>query len=219
MGRKFVRGALAAGLQRRTRDDAPSPKRSASGRSLGPSLEAVPGASAIGPSPLLRLEYQPPPCPQRSCSWPWRVSRRCRNRLRRSQTAQTRRPPSGCRRRSRSPVGPAFIESLVDQDQRFAHREGLARSVQHLGVAGVDRHARADGGLRQIDRRDVALAQVSQGHRQFRLEGHNEFAAGGHRRVRRALATDQDDTGGEGVGAHTDHSIAEFCAHWPSASD
>ena len=43
--------------------------------------------------------------------------------------------------------------------------------------------------------------QVSQGHRQFRFEGRNELAAGSHRRVRRALAADQNDAGGEGVGA------------------
>ena len=73
--------------------------------------------------------------------------------------------------------------------------------VQHLGVAGVDRHARADGRLRQVNRRDVATLQVSQGHWQFRFEGRNELAAGGHRGVRRALAADQDDAGGEGVGA------------------
>ena len=108
---------------------------------------------------------------------------------------------------------------MVDQRQRFAHRESVAPGVEHLGVAGVDRHARADGCLRQIDRRDVAALQVGQGHRQFRFEGRNELAAGGQGRVPRAPAADQDDAGGEGVGAYTDHSIAEFRAHRPSAGD
>ena len=40
-----------------------------------------------------------------------------------------------------------------------------------LVVTGVDRHARADGRLRQVYRGDVAALEVSQGGRQFGLEG------------------------------------------------
>ena len=97
--------------------------------------------------------------------------------------------------------------------------ESLALGVEHLGVAGVDRHARADGRLRQVNRRDVATLQVSQGHRQFRFEGRNELAAGGHRRVRRARAADQDDAGGEGVGSDANHAPAALRAHRPRAGD
>ena len=90
---------------------------------------------------------------------------------------------------------------------RFAHREGVAFGVEHLGVAGVDCHARADGCLREVNRCDVAALQVRQGHRQFRFEGRNELATGGQRGVSRALATDQNDGGGESVG-----SDAQSCA-------
>ena len=50
-------------------------------------------------------------------------------------------------------LGQRLVEGLVDERQRLAHRERLARGVEHLGIAGVDRHARADGRLRQVHRR------------------------------------------------------------------
>ena len=57
-------------------------------------------------------------------------------------------------------LGQRLIERLVDQRQRLAHRERFALGVEHLGVARVDRHARPDGRLRQVHRRDVAALEV-----------------------------------------------------------
>ena len=67
-------------------------------------------------------------------------------------------------------LGQRLVEGLVDERQRLAHRERLARGVEHLGVAGVDRHARADGRLRQVHRRDVAALEMDQRDRQLGLE-------------------------------------------------
>jgi hypothetical protein len=83
--------------------------------------------------------------------------------------------------------------------------ERLALGVEHLGVARVDRHAGADGRLRQVHRRDVAGCRWP-ARRQFGLERGDELAAGGGGRVGRARAADEDDAGGEGVGADTDHA-------------
>ena len=55
-----------------------------------------------------------------------------------------------------------LVEGLVDERQRVAHRERLARGVEHFAVARVDRHARPDGRLRQVHRRDVAALEVDQ---------------------------------------------------------
>jgi hypothetical protein len=51
---------------------------------------------------------------------------------------------------------------LVDERQRLAHAERLALGIEHLGEASVDRHARADGRLREVHRRDVASLQVGE---------------------------------------------------------
>jgi len=40
-----------------------------------------------------------------------------------------------------------FIQGLVDERERLAHRDGFAGGVDDLRVAGVDGHAGADGGL------------------------------------------------------------------------
>ena len=45
-------------------------------------------------------------------------------------------------------LGEDGVEGLVDERQRLPHGEWIALGVEHLGVAGVDRHARADGRLR-----------------------------------------------------------------------
>jgi hypothetical protein len=80
-----------------------------------------------------------------------------------------------------------------------AHGERVARGVEHVGVAGVDGHARADGCLRQVHRRDVAALQVDERGGQFGLERGDKLAARGGGRVVRAFAADEDDAGGEGV--------------------
>ena len=80
-------------------------------------------------------------------------------------------------------------------------RERLALGVEHFGVAGVDRHARADGRLRQVHRCDVAVLEVGERVGQLGLERGDELAARGGGRIRGARAADEDDAGGEGVGA------------------
>ena len=97
-------------------------------------------------------------------------------------------------------LGQRLIESLVDERQRLAHGERLALGVEHLGVAGIDRHARADGRLRQIHRRDVAALKMGERRGQLGLERGDELAARGGGRIGRARAADEDDAGGEGVG-------------------
>ena len=76
-------------------------------------------------------------------------------------------------------LGQRLVEGLVDQGQRGAHRDRLALGVEHLGVAGIDRHAGADGRLRQVHRGDVAGLQMRQRLRQFGLERGDELAASG----------------------------------------
>ena len=107
-------------------------------------------------------------------------------------------------------LGQRLVEGLVDERQRLAHRERLALGVEHLGVAGVDRHAGADGRLRQIHRRDVAALQVSERHGQLGLERGDELAPRGGGRVGGARAADEDDAGGEGVGSR-------FCIRLPAS--
>lgn len=70
-------------------------------------------------------------------------------------------------------------------------------------TAPIDRHARADGRLRQVHRRDVAALQVRERHGQLGLERGDELPARGGGRVGRARAADEDDAGGEGVGPYT----------------
>ena len=91
--------------------------------------------------------------------------------------------------------------------------------IGHLGVACVNRHPRPDGRLGEVHRSDVAGLEVGEGGGEFGLECGDELPSGGEGGVVRARATDQDDAGGEGVGAHADHAVAEFSAHGPSASN
>ena len=105
-------------------------------------------------------------------------------------------------------LGEHLVENLVDERQRLAYGEGLASRVEHPRVAGVYRHAGADGGLGEVDRRDVARLQEAQRLWQFRTERGQILAA---RRGTGASAgtgaADEDDAGGEGVGTHTDHPV------------
>ena len=104
--------------------------------------------------------------------------------------------------------GQDLVEGMVDQRQGVAHGDGISLGVEHLGVAGVDRHAGADGCLGEIDRGDVSGLQVREGGGKFGLQGGDELAAGGQGRLLQALAADQDYAGGEGVGVQANHSVA-----------
>ena len=108
---------------------------------------------------------------------------------------------------------------MIDERERLPHRECAAIGVEHLGVARVDRHARTDGRLREIDGRDVAALEVGECGREFGLEGVDERAACGGGRGSGLLATDEDDGGGEGVGADANGTRLPFGAHWPCAAD
>ena len=98
-------------------------------------------------------------------------------------------------------LGQHFVEDLVDECQRLAHRQSFALGVEHAGVARVDRHAGADGRLRQVHRGDVAVLEVDERVGQLGLEGVEELAARGGGCVRSAWTADEDDAGGEGVGS------------------
>ena len=65
-------------------------------------------------------------------------------------------------------LGQRFVEGLVNERQRLAHRERLALGVEHLGIASVNCHARADGGLGQVHWGDVAALQVGESRRVVR---------------------------------------------------
>ena len=58
-------------------------------------------------------------------------------------------------------LGQDFVERLVDERERLAHGELVARCIEHLRVAGEDGHAGADGGLCEIDRGDVAVCRCA----------------------------------------------------------
>ena len=54
---------------------------------------------------------------------------------------------------------------------------------------------------------------------QLGLERGDELAARGGGRVRGARTADEDDAGGESVGARAEHAVAELSPHRPSAAD
>ena len=115
-------------------------------------------------------------------------------------------------------LGQRLVERLVDERQRGAYRQRLAFGIEHLGIAGIDRHAGANGGLRQVHWRDVAGLQVCQCLRQFGLERGDELAAGGGGGV--AARWRQTRTMLEARALCLSyHSIAEFRPHRPSAAD
>jgi hypothetical protein len=150
---------------------------------------------------LPRPGCRPRPGRRRWCSWTWRAVRRRRIALGKADLLEPGQRPAAVGVEVALLLGQGLVQHLVDQRQRGAHRKRLAFGVEHLGVAGIDRHAGADGGLGQVHRRDVAALQVGEGLRQLGLERGDEFAAGGGGGVGGALAADEDDAGGEGVGA------------------
>ena len=88
------------------------------------------------------------------------------------------------------------IQLLVDDLQCGADAHGGAVRLQHLGIAGVDPHTGANGGLRQIHRGDVAGLEFLQGGFQLPFQGVDEVPAGTHGGVCGTFAADQDDGGG-----------------------
>ena len=58
----------------------------------------------------------------------------------------------------------------VNDLQSGTDAHSRAVGIQHLGVTGIDAHARPDGGLRHIYRGDVAGLQILQGCAEFALE-------------------------------------------------
>ena len=90
-------------------------------------------------------------------------------------------------------LGQVRVERLVDERERGAHGHRGAVRFQHAAVAGVDRHAGADAGLRQVHRRDVAALEVTQRRGQLAFERVEEVAAGGEGCIIGSWAADKDD--------------------------
>ncbi|MPN27426.1 hypothetical protein SDC9_174859 [bioreactor metagenome] len=96
-----------------------------------------------------------------------------------------------------------FGKESVDELQRGAHAHRLAVGFQHRRVLAEDRHAGADDGLGQIDRRHRAV-NATAGHVHQRLGQHgvefaDELATADSGGVGVALAADEDNAGGQGV--------------------
>ena len=72
---------------------------------------------------------------------------------------------------SKSPslFGERLFERLVDERKRVAHRERSPADVEHARVAAEDGHAGADGGLGEVNGRDVAGLHRTQRRGQLRL--------------------------------------------------
>ena len=116
-------------------------------------------------------------------------------------------------------------QEAVDELEGRAHAHGRAVGLQHGGVFGEDRHARADDGLRKIHRRHGrTLVAGTLGHLVERLGQHavqlaDELAAGNGGGIGWALAADEDDAGSEGVGTGADHAVGQFGSHGPGAGE
>ena len=111
------------------------------------------------------------------------------------------------------------VQFLIDDLQGGAHGHGPAVALQYALVAAEHADAGADGGLRQIDRGDIGRLQLDQRRAQLAVQGVDELAAGAFPGVRRALAADEDDAGGEGVGTLRNRPRYTFCTHRPGAGD
>ena len=98
-----------------------------------------------------------------------------------------------------------LVEGLVDDLERRANAHRRVVGLDHLRVAGVDRHPRPDGRLRQIHRRDVLGHHHREGVRQLSPERSHELLSRGGWRVHRPWSAHQHDRGGEGVGANADN--------------
>src|SRR5262249_16733388 len=114
-------------------------------------------------------------------------------------------------------LGQRLVEGLVHQRERIAHGERLALGVEHLRVTGGDRHARTNGRLRKVHRRDVAALEMGKRLRQLRLEGREELAARSGGGIASMRAANEHDARGECIGVLAAHAIAKFGAHWPGA--
>jgi len=65
--------------------------------------------------------------------------------------------------------GKDFIQDFVDERERLADGDRPAFGVEDLRVARVHGHARANGGLRQIDKKNIAAFAGARGQRGVRI--------------------------------------------------
>ena len=108
---------------------------------------------------------------------------------------------------SKSPSCSASASSRVWLISARAFRtvSGLPSASSTLGVAGIDRHARADSRLRQVHRGDVAALEMRERYRQLGFECGKNSRRVAVAHCRDARAANEDDTGGEGVRADAEH--------------
>ena len=107
------------------------------------------------------------------------------------------------------------IHFFVDDLQGASHAHHRTICLKNPTVAAKYTHARANGRLRQVHRRNVARLQLLQSGAQFPAQSRNQIAARCLRRIFRTLAAHQNDGGGESIGALSNRSNTSFCSHWP----
>src|SRR5205823_5970022 len=88
-------------------------------------------------------------------------------------------------------------ERLIDELQRRAHAHRRAVGLEHLAIAREDGHAWANGRLRQVDGRDVAVLKPLQRTGQLALEGVQELTACRERCASGTRAANEDDGGSQ----------------------
>ena len=96
------------------------------------------------------------------------------------------------------------IHFFVDDLQGTTDGHNRAICLKHPAVAAKYTHARTNGRLRQVHRRNVARLQLLQSGAQFPAKLTDQIAARCLRSILGTFAADQDNGGGKGISAPTD---------------
>ena len=167
-----IRCCVTSQTVRRLSSPGPSPSSSSSRRSSR-TLPAL-GLEDAG------LDHARPP----RCSWPCDSSLGLAELARRPcRAARTKRSPTRVGVELALLLGEHLVERLVDEASAVRTGIGEPSASSDLRVAREDRHARADGGLRQVDRRDVAVLKLPKRVGQLRASARDELRRVSQRRV------------------------------------